>query len=445
MAGKKKTAAGIVKSDDYAGTFHGEKTASASHALSAMPEYMYHNDPLARKIIDVIPEEMVTPGFGLDGLKDEKEFKSAWDAMKLDEKIIFAFAMSRLYGGSAIVAIINDRGSLKSPVRPGGVLETIRVYDKTKVKIGKVEQNPNNSRYGEAITYEISPGGSLQPYEVHYTRCHIIDGQRVTEYQRQLNGGWGQTVLVPKLIEAINDYNYCEELATQLLRRKQQAVWKAKNLAELCDDNEGEYAARVRLAQVDDNSGVGRTIGIDAEDEDFQVLNSDISGVDAFLDKKMDRIVNYSGIHEIILKNKNVGGVSASQNTALETFYKVINRKRGEDYRPLLEWLLPFMISEQEWSIRFDPLSVPSAKESAETLERNVNSVTLAVENQLIDLEEARDTLQAMSTIFKLKDSGPDASKMPVIGSDQIDPGAENEGDTPKKEKVGDDAGNEGN
>ncbi|WP_312828187.1 anti-CBASS protein Acb1 family protein, partial [Escherichia coli] len=79
------------------------------------------------------------------------------------------------------------------------------------------------------------------------------------------------------------DYDYCESLATQILRRKQQAVWKVKGLAEMCDDDDAQYAARLRLAQVDDNSGVGRAIGIDAETEEYDVLNSDISGVPEFL------------------------------------------------------------------------------------------------------------------------------------------------------------------
>ena len=188
------------------------------------------------------------------------------------------------------------------------------------------------------------------------------------------------------------------------MRRKQQAVWKARGLADLCDDDEGVMAARLRLAQVDDDSGVGRAIGIDANDEEYEVLNSDISGVDAFLEKKLDRIVALSGIHEIILKNKNVGGVSASQNTALETFYKLIERKRVEDYKPILEFLLPFLISEEEWSISFEPLSVPSDKDQAEILSKNVQSINVAIEGQFMDVEEGRDTLRAISPMLKLKD-----------------------------------------
>ena len=135
----------------------------------------------------------------------------------------------------------------------------------------------------------------------------------------------------------------------------------------------------------------------------------------------MDRIVNYSGIHEIIIKNRNVGGVSQSQNTALETFYKLIDRKRGEDYRPILEWLLPYIVDEEEWSIAFEPLSVPSEKEISETLSKNVDSITKAVDSQLIDVEEGRDTLQASSDIFKLKSGKPNIDKT-VTPDSEIDP-----------------------
>ena len=309
-----------VKTDSYNKTFKGEGTAGG--ALASLYDQMYVtqfyiDDPMAKKIVDVIPEEMVFPGFGLDGVKDEKAFKSLWDGMKLNKQIVEAFSWERLYGGSAIVAVVRDNRLLTSPIKEGAQLESIRVYEKEQIRIKDREKNARNPRYGMPKIYTINPGGSVPEYDVHYTRIYVNGGERVPNSLRAQNNDWGASVLSKGLIDAILDYNYCEELATQLLRRKQQGVWKAKGLADLCDDDEGRYAARLRLAQVDDNSGVGRTIGIDATDEEYDVLNSDIGGVDAFLDKKMDRIVNYSQIHEIILKNKNVGGVSASQNTAL--------------------------------------------------------------------------------------------------------------------------------
>lgn len=400
----------VVKADGYNEIFKGKdggriaKPFFMSGVVQKTIGDFYSRDGLAKRIIDVVPEEMVSPGFAVDGVADEAAFRSLWDEKRLNAKIIDALCWSRLFGGSAIVAIVQDGRSLKSPVKEGAMLEDVRVYDRFQIRVEKRETNPRNVRYGEPVIYTISPGGDMPEYQVHYTRVCVIDGERLPNDQRKNNDGWGASVLNDKIVEAIHDYNYCEELATQLLRRKQQAVWKAKGLADLCDDDEGVSAARLRLAQVDDDSGVGRAIGIDAEDEEYDVLNSDISGVDTFLEKKMDRIVSLSGIHEIILKNKNVGGVSASQNTALETFYKLIERKRVEDYKPILEFILPFLITEEEWSIEFSPLSVPSDKDQAEILNKNIDSLSKAIDSQFIDTDEARDTLRAIAPSVKLKD-----------------------------------------
>ncbi|UIU27528.1 portal protein [Escherichia phage vB_EcoS_SA32RD] len=398
----------IVKHDGYNDIFNGGADGSPKPFFMSDASYhvgsFYNDNATAKRIVDVIPEEMVTAGFKMSGVKDEKEFKSLWDSYKLDSSLVDLLCWARLYGGAAMVAIINDNRMLTSQAKPGAKLEGVRVYDRFAITIEKRVTNARSPRYGEPEIYKVSPGDNMQPYLIHHSRVFIADGERVTQQARKQNQGWGASVLNKSLIDAICDYDYCESLATQILRRKQQAVWKVKGLAEMCDDDDAQYAARLRLAQVDDNSGVGRAIGIDAETEEYDVLNSDISGVPEFLSSKMDRIVSLSGIHEIIIKNKNVGGVSASQNTALETFYKLVDRKREEDYRPLLEFLLPFIVDEEEWSIEFEPLSVPSKKEESEITKNNVESVTKAITEQIIDLEEARDTLRSIAPEFKLKD-----------------------------------------
>lgn len=405
----------IVKADGYNEIFKVDNRVEQPFYMAGLAKSsiatFYEQDGLAKKIIDVIPEDMVTPGFSVEGVKDEAAFRSLWDEKRLNAKIIDALCWSRLFGGAAIVAVVADGRMLKSPVKEGALLEDIRVYDRFQVKVEKRETNARSVRYGEPVLYKISPGSDIPDYYVHYTRICIIDGERLPNEQRKNNDGWGASILNKRLIEAIHDYNYCEELATQLLRRKQQAVWKAKGLSAICDDDEGEYAARLRLAQVDDESGVGRAIGIDAEDEDYTVLNSDVSGVAEFLEKKLDRIVSLSGIHEIVLKNKNTGGVSASQNTALETYHKLIERKRKEDYKPILEFLLPFIVTESEWSIVFDPLAVPSEKDQAEVLNKNVDSIVKLIQDQAMDTEEARDTLRSFGSILKLKET--DKIKLP--------------------------------
>ena len=409
-----------IKMDDYNQIFNGGAGYASTTAMIASTfgnmsqvEEFYHSNGLAKKIVDVIPEEMVSPGFQLNGVSDNTKFQSEWDGLKLEPQITDALCWARLYGGSYILAMVNDGRMLTSAAKRGKPLESIVVYDYDSVSVAEEEKNPRSPRFGKPKMYTVKPLNGGSDFNVHYTRMHYIDGERVTNKVRKLNKGAGGTVLNKSMIEAILDYDYSEYLATQLLKRKQQGVWKAKGLALICDDREGEYAARLRMAQVDANSGVGNTIGIDADDEEYTVINSDISGIPEFLSAKMDRIVALSGIHEIVLKNKNTGGVSASQNTALQTFYKLVERKRNDDYKPLLEFLLQFIVTEEDFSVEFEPLSLPTDSEKADIFKKNAEAVQGLVTDQVIDANEARDTLSAMVPELKLKGNAPEQKQLP--------------------------------
>ena len=409
-----------IKMDDYNQIFNGGAGYASTTAMIASTfgtmsqvEEFYHSNGLAKKIVDVIPEEMVSPGFQLNGVSDNTKFQSEWDGLKLEPQITDALCWARLYGGSYVLAMVNDGRMLTSAAKRGKPLESIVVYDYDSVSVAEEEKNPRSPRFGKPKMYTVKPLNGGSDFNVHYTRMHYIDGERVTNKVRKLNKGAGGTVLNKSMIEAILDYDYSEYLATQLLKRKQQGVWKAKGLALICDDREGEYAARLRMAQVDANSGVGNTIGIDADDEEYTVINSDISGIPEFLSAKMDRIVALSGIHEIVLKNKNTGGVSASQNTALQTFYKLVERKRNDDYKPLLEFLLQFIVTEEDFSVEFEPLSLPTDSEKADIFKKNAEAVQGLVSDQVIDANEARDTLSAMVPELKLKGNAPEQKQLP--------------------------------
>lgn len=409
-----------IKMDDYNQIFNGGAGYASTMAMIASTfgnmsqvEEFYHNNGLAKKIVDVIPEEMVSPGFQLNGVSDNTKFQSEWDGLKLEPQITDALCWARLYGGSYVLAMVNDGRMLTSAAKRGKPLESIVVYDYDSVSVAEEEKNPRSPRFGKPKMYTVKPLNGGSDFNVHYTRMHYIDGERVTNKVRKLNKGAGGTVLNKSMIEAILDYDYSEYLATQLLKRKQQGVWKAKGLALICDDREGEYAARLRMAQVDANSGVGNTIGIDADDEEYTVINSDISGIPEFLSAKMDRIVALSGIHEIVLKNKNTGGVSASQNTALQTFYKLVERKRNDDYKPLLEFLLQFIVTEEDFSVEFEPLSLPTDSEKADIFKKNAEAVQGLVTDQVIDANEARDTLSAIVPELKLKGNAPEQKQLP--------------------------------
>lgn len=398
-----------IKEDSYENTFHANPSLAHSEVgNSVLLESLYETDEMARRIVDVIPEEMLSPGFNVVGLDDDSDFKSRWTELRADQEIADALCWARLFGRGAIMLMLDDNRSLVQPATPGSRIESIRVYDKREITVFAYENSSRNPRFGMPKVYEIRSKKG-RTFKVHFSRIHVIEGSRLPNRNLNVDGSdSGATCLSSSVRNAIHDYNRSHDLATRILRRKQQVVWGVNDLADLCENDDGKAAARKRLAQIGVDSGIDAPIGIDKETETYEVLNSDISGIPEFLSMKMDRIVELTGIHEIILRNKNTGGVSASQNTALQTFYKMIDRKRKDDLQPILEFMIPFMIDDAEWHIEFGPMSIPTDSEKADILQKTSVALNTFVTNQTIDVEEARDTIEAMGIGIKLKENPGD-------------------------------------
>ncbi|QAX92033.1 portal protein [Shigella phage vB_SsoS_008] len=161
----------IVKHDGYNDIFNGGKLSSSPKPFFGRLSYhvgsFYNDNATAKRIVDPLPEEMVTAGFIAKCVKDEKEFKSLWDSYKIDPSLVpncDVLCWARLYGGAAIVAIIKDNRMLTSPVKPGAKLEGVRVYDRFAITIEKRVTNARSPRYGEPEIYKVSPGDNIQPY-----------------------------------------------------------------------------------------------------------------------------------------------------------------------------------------------------------------------------------------------------------------------------------------
>ena len=132
----------IVKADGYNEIFKGEQRVAQPFYMHGLAKTslasFYETDGLAKRIIDVIPEDMVSPGFKVEGIADEAAFRSLWDEKKLNAKIIDALCWSRLFGGAGIVAIVADGRMFKSPAKPVSFLPHLPPYPLSQIRVTKL-------------------------------------------------------------------------------------------------------------------------------------------------------------------------------------------------------------------------------------------------------------------------------------------------------------------
>ncbi|KJP58459.1 hypothetical protein SR71_08420 [Klebsiella aerogenes] len=325
---------------------------------------IYIGDGLGRRIVDVVADEMFRAGFTVDGASNQPDIMSRWDELNLTQHYTDAIAWSRLYGGSLILFGVNDGGDLTSPLVEGE-LEFVRVYDRHQVQPSLRDINPESRTYGEVIQYQINPISGT-PYYVHASRCHIFDGERLPNQIRHQNKGWGASCL-QGIYEALIDFGMSHKHATSLLERKQQGVWSAADLADLCKDGEGRDAVQARLNMVDMTRSNGNTIGVDATTEKYELLNGSLEGVVDVQDRKKQLICALTGIPESVLFGTRPSGMNADDSEVPESWKQLIGRKQKDEARPAIEKAVSLLTSDKTWTIKFNPLSVPTEKEMAET------------------------------------------------------------------------------
>ena len=398
---QKKVAKRSFNNDSYHNNFMNSGNAGDRSSFSRISsayllqrttlDNIYLGDGIGRQIVDKVADECLRAGFSINGISNETEIHSQWDELNLTQHVTDALAWSRLYGGSVIVLGVNDRNGLQDPLIDGE-LEYVRVYDRYQVNPFLRDVYPENSTYGQVIQYQVSPECG-EPYYIHASRLIVIDGERIPNQIRRNNNGWGASCL-QGIYNALVDYGMSHRHATSLLERKQQAVWKFKKLADLCDDDEGRNAARERMAMVDMTRGINNMVGIDAENEEYELMQGDLSGVTDIQNEKKRLICAMTGIPESILFGTQPSGLSTNESDAPESWKQLIGRKQKEEVRPIIEKLISLLTEEQTWTIKFNPLTVPSDLQLAQTAQAWAQADEAYVANAGISQTELQETLK---------------------------------------------------
>lgn len=379
-----KSAGDVTRSDGYAEAFTGLGTgrdrssfvrSKATYILQRQElEDMYLGDGYARKVVDVVAEECTRAGICIEGIEDESiknSVQSKIQELNLMQHINKAMRWSRLFGGALIIYGFNDGGALDAPLNDEGIkdVEFLRVYDRWQCTVQRRYTDPLDKRYGNPELWLISPNDGNPPYTVHSSRCAIIDGDDVPDFTRQLNQGWGASVLQAGF-EHITRLGTSHQWANAILERNQQAIHKIPNLADTLKSKEGEALIRKRVDVVDMVRGILNTIVVDAQ-EDYSISTQSLSGVPDILDRFVGAVSAVYSIPLVILQGQQSGGLNATSKGELDAWYGKIEAVQQDKIREPIDKAVTYIIraitgGDIEYELKFNPLKVLSEKEEAE-------------------------------------------------------------------------------
>lgn len=381
-AGSKNKPKAIV-TDDYANAVMGSGTRRDRSTLTraSMPtilqqtelEALYLGDGFARKVVDVVAEEMTRAGIEMEDMDESAESEvlaklEELDAMKHANDSI---RWSRLFGGAVMVMGLNDGGQLDTPLNEDGIkdVEFLRVYDRYQATVQNRVTDPMSPEYGQVEMWLMSPHTGGAPYLVHNSRVHIFDGDAIPDRLRFSNDGWGVSAL-QSCMDQLKRLGMSHQWVNMLLERSQQAVHSIPGLASALRQPGGEALIQKRADVVDMVRGILNTIIIDGE-ENYTVSSQTMAGVPDVMDRFAEALSAVSNIPVTLLMGRSPGGMNSTGKSDSDNWYARIESMQNDILRKPLDRLVTIILKSKgkepgDYKLCFKPLSVPTDKEAAE-------------------------------------------------------------------------------
>ncbi|NIR31720.1 MAG: DUF1073 domain-containing protein [Gammaproteobacteria bacterium] len=356
-------------------------------------EGLYEEDPLARRICDKLPEEVLRNGFDLSMGDEQDAVETAtWVQDELKrlhafERIESGMVWERVFGGSAVLIGADEGPSATDPAQPLREEALQRVTHLTVIDRPRIYAKrwypPESEKVGQVELWSIQPpgggtsGSSSGVVDVHESRLLIFPGGRVTHDQRVAYQGWGQSVL-NAVHDVLREYNMSWSGLSHMLQSANQDVWKMKGLAAaLAGGTEAMKAyffSRIQMAQM--RQGPNRAILLDSEGEEFARHGSHFTGVPETMQQQALRLSAVTGMPLTVLMGMSPAGMNATGESDLQIWHGTVQAARERKAQPGFERLIELIMLQKQgdtagrvvegWSLKWRPLKELSEKERVE-------------------------------------------------------------------------------
>ena len=353
------------RGDPVSYTRYKSVTALDRYAL----EQMYRSDGLAKRVVDIVVDDATR-----EWIEADEALKSELARIQAKPFVTSALKWSRLFGGAVIVALIDDGGEFDVPVRMGSVraVRQLRVYDRHRVTwtTADIDVDPHSPNHGLPAFYRVQPLHGT-PYRVHASRMHRLDGLDLPDEARQRNNGWGDSALQP-VYQALINYGMTMGASANIVRDFVQTVLSVNGLSDMVRQGQDDLITK-RAQQLDMTRSIANMMMIDAENETYDKRASSVAGLADLWDRFAQHVSSATGIPATKLLGRSPAGLNATGEGDERQWYDVVQAYRTDDISPLMNWLMPLIDAQSEWTDRpetmdwhWPPLGQPSEAEWSE-------------------------------------------------------------------------------
>lgn len=377
---------------------------------------MYRGSWIVRKIIDVVPSDMLKNWVKITSLIDpdamtkfNKTIRQTGTKAKINEGLRFG----RLYGGAAALIIIDgDQNELAEPLDYDKVMpdsyKGLMIFDRWAGinPSSELISDVNNPEFGLPEYYTINVSDeTTRSVKVHHSRILRFPGRALPYWEKMAETQWGESEIEIVFEELKKRDNTSYNIA-YLIFLANIRVLRMSDMGELLGSgNEQSKQALYNVLEAQNwlMSNMGMYI-MDKED-DFDTKQYSFGGLNEIYESFMLDVAGACEMPVTKLFGRAPAGFNSTGESDLKQYYETIETKQEEYLTPVLDKLLPVIAmscwgkipDDFEWE--YNPVMVIDNKELADLSGSYTTQVLEAFNAGLIKKSIALKELKQQSEI----------------------------------------------
>ena len=384
------TGVGVLGTDKRLSYTMGALYLIPDQELSAL----FHGDDIAGKIVSLLPEEAMSRGYQITGPEPEQvdEWKTALEELDFWCTLRRAAIFSRLYGGGALVLVVDDGQT--SPEAQSLPLRKDRIRRVEAVKY--TDRRRLTRVLGVDGLWRLEPvRGGESAIMIHESRLVFLGGADTDDEMREQLDGWGFSVL-QRCYHVIRDHAAAWASVSLRLQESSYSKTVIKGLARMLASGQ-EDAVKSRLELLNYSRSAAKTIILDSE-EAYQRDIDNLTGIDDVLTVYQSRVAAAAGMPVTKLWGTSARGLNATGEGDADDWARQVQVFRNSYLQTPLEVVLELVAASAEgpfggqvpegWSIEWPELEPMSDKERAEIYKLLTDADAVNIDRQVLDPEE---------------------------------------------------------
>ena len=374
---------------------------------------LYRDNWIVQNIISTIPEDMIRKWYTVKSNVAPERIDALQRLERkthLRKSILEGMYWGRLYGGAAAIIMVKGQDDLSQPLDYGlilpGTFLGLQILDRWSgiyPEMGIVT-DPSDPDFGFPAYYTIRDEESgVLVSRVHHSRVIRFTGRELPYNEKIAEQYWGESEIEAIYSEVVKRDNVSSNIAALTFRANVNYM-ETDSMDQMLAVNNAE-AQRRFWQTMQAQSVLESNFGTRLVNKGDVMHNTQytFTGLSDVYDRVMMDVAGAARTPVTKLFGRSPAGMNATGESDMNNYYDYIDGLRENQFRPLLEKILPVMLLSawgaipDDLDIDFPPLQTPDSSEIADIVEKKSQAVVTVYQSDLIDAATAQKELKALA------------------------------------------------